>query len=98
MEYYVIADQATVLGFSLVGVDGWVAINKEDTEKAFDYVIKNSNIGIIIISISCANFIRDRLERYIFSEDFPLIVEIPDDKNPKSQNLRELVRKAVGVS
>ncbi len=98
MDYFVIGDEDTVLGFSLVGVIGQVACDKDSVEKAFDYALKRENTGIIIITISAANLIRDKVNQYMFSDEFPLLVEIPDSKHPHGENLRELAQKAIGVS
>ncbi len=98
MDYFVIGDEDTVLGFSLVGVAGKVAHTKEEVEKALDYAFKKENTGIIIITISAANLVRHIVDEHIFSDEFPLVVEIPDSEHPHGENLRELAQKSIGVS
>ena len=45
------------------------------------------------------DMIRSTVDRYLFSESFPLVVEIPaTGKEGKGRDLRELVNQAIGVS
>ena len=77
MTYFLIGDEDTVLGFAMVGVSGRVVANTEETESAFQDAISGGEAGIIIITEQAADFIRSRIENYMFTADFPLIVEIP---------------------
>ena len=58
MEYFVIGDDDTVLGFS----------------------------------------VRETVDHYLFSESFPLVVEIPSPGQAFKRDLRSLVNQAIGVS
>ena len=49
MKYFVIGDEDTVLGFSLVGVDGIKAETLSEVKNAFNTALKDSDYGIIII-------------------------------------------------
>lgn len=99
MKYYVIGDEDTVLGFSLAGVEGESASNPAEAAAAFDTAIANQEIGILAITERVADFIRPRVDRYLFSEAFPLIVEIPDrtGRMPDRPTLRETVNHAIGI-
>ena len=99
MKYFVIGDEDTVLGFGMVGVKGLSAANESETAAAFDEAIGNSDIGIIIITEKTADMIRQRVNRYLFTREFPLIIEIPDrnGKDPNRPGLREMVNKAIGI-
>ena len=96
MHYYVIGDQDTVLGFSLVGVSGMQATNPGEAKAAWNGALADKENGIIIITEDVADMIRSTVDRYLFSESFPLVVEIP--KEGKGRDLRELVNQAIGVS
>ncbi len=99
MKYFVIGDEDTVLGFSLVGVFGMQATNAEQARQAWTKALEDSSNGIIIITDVVANMIRPTVNQYLFSESFPLVVEIPSsrgDGNPT--DLRSLVNQAIGVS
>jgi V/A-type H+/Na+-transporting ATPase subunit F len=99
MRYYVIGDEDTVLGFGMVGVDGEAVRNPEEADKAFNDALSDEGIGIIIITERAADFIRELVDKYLFSEKFPLIVEIPDRKGsvPGKPKIREMVNHAIGI-
>lgn len=98
MDYFVIGDEDTVLGFSLVGVFGVVATCTDEAKAAWDKAIENRDYGVIIITEDVASLIRPVVDRYLFSETFPLVVEIPGRSGKPSRDLRTLVNEAIGVS
>lgn len=99
MRYFVIGDEDTVLGFSLVSTRGMVATNKHEADAAMRTALENHDYGIIIITQDVADMIRAEVDRYIFSESFPLMVEIPNKASGGvSRDLRALVNEAIGVS
>jgi V/A-type H+/Na+-transporting ATPase subunit F len=99
MNYRVIGDEEAVLGFGMVGVKGYAVSTKEETAAAFDQAISDADVGIIIMTETAADLIRNRVDRYLFSREFPLIVEIPGrgGRDPNRPGLREMVNKAIGI-
>ena len=62
MRMYLISDNTdTLTGMRLAGVDGVIANEKETLEKALNEVLKDKNIGIILLS---ERSIRSWLRRY----------------------------------
>ena len=99
MKYFVIGDEDTVLGFSLVGVFGMQATTAQQAMQAWDKALENPEHGIIIITDEVADLIRPVVNRYLFSETFPLVVEIPSPNSKQGPpDLRSLVNQAIGVS
>ncbi len=98
MKYYCIGDEDTVLGFSLVGLSGQAVHTAQEAASAWARAIEDRNNAVIIITESVADMIRDTVDRYLFSESFPLVVEIPDPGASSSRDLRTLVNEAIGVS
>ena len=100
MRYYIIGDEDAVLGFGLVGVEGKAVQNTEQAQEAFSTVLKQSDIGIIIITERIADLIRPQVDRFIFTRNFPLIVEIPDRRGPLAgkPGIREMVNQAIGIN
>ena len=99
MHYFVIGDEDTVLGFSLSGTPGIVATNQESALDALRVALEDKENAIILITIDIADLIREEVDRFIFSETFPLIVEIPNRASGgKSKDLRKLVNNAIGVT
>lgn len=99
MRYFVIGDEDTVLGFGLVGVDGVTASDEEEAHSAFDRALADSDVGVVIITERCAEMMRTTVERYLFTKDFPLILEIPDRQGtlPNRPTLRETANRAIGI-
>ncbi|MCK4515651.1 MAG: Vacuolar H+transporting two-sector ATPase F subunit, partial [Spirochaetaceae bacterium] len=69
-------------------------------QRAFDEALEREGVGIIIMTERVAQTIRAAVDRYVFTEEFPLIVEIPDrqGKLPGRPSLRDLVNDAIGVT
>lgn len=99
MKYVVIGDEDTVLGLGMVGVEGKVVHDAEEARAAFQNVLSDREVGIIIITERVAELIRALVNRYLFTESFPLIVEIPDRKGPLPgrKGIRETVNTAIGI-
>jgi len=99
MNYFVIGDEDTVLGFGLVGVKGMTARTKADADAAFQKALGDPETGIIIITERIADLIRPLVDKYLFTERFPLIVEIPDREGPVQgkPGIREMVNRAIGI-
>ncbi|MBI9105584.1 MAG: V-type ATP synthase subunit F [Spirochaetales bacterium] len=99
MNYFIIGDEDTVLGFELAGVSGASVDSISEAETAFTSALEDRNNGIIIITEGAADLIRDKVDQYLFSAAFPLIVEIPGSGGAKAghKDLRTLVNEAIGI-
>jgi V/A-type H+-transporting ATPase subunit F len=99
MKYSIIGDEDTVLGFGVVGVSGKVATNAEEAQRAFEDLLHDKETSIIIITERVANLMRATVDRYLFTENFPLIVEIPDRHGPVPDRpgIKEMVNTAIGL-
>jgi len=99
MKYSIIGDDDTVLGFAMVGVSGRTVRSPEEANRAFRDILADKDMGIIIITERVADMIRPLVDRFLFTETFPLIVEIPDrrGRQPNRPGIRELVNTAIGI-
>ncbi len=99
MKYSIIGDEDTVLGFGMVGVSGKVATSADEARRAFQVILEDKDISIIIITESVADMIRPTVDKYLFTVSFPLIVEIPDRHSTKTgrPGIREMVNAAIGL-
>jgi len=99
MKYFIIGDEDAVLGFGLVGIQGLKAENPQEAEVAFKTALEDRNIGIIIIESKIADMIRQIVDKYIFTEQFPLIVEVPGraGKDPGRPGIRTMKNEAIGI-
>ena len=100
MKFYCIADEDTVRGFRLAGIEAYVAADADQAISAISIAISKPDLGIIIITEHVASWIRSQIDTFRINRDRPLIVEIPGPEGPLSgrKSLREFVQEAVGVS
>ena len=100
MEFYVIGDRETVLGFRLAGVRGTIVETPDETEAALKEAFEREGTGIVLIPERVAETVRALVDRYLYTTSFPLIIEIPDRMGPMEGrgNIRDMIRNAVGVS
>jgi V/A-type H+-transporting ATPase subunit F len=99
MKFYVIADENTVAGFKLVGLEGEAVESAEGAREALEKAFESKETGIIIITERVADSIREEIEDFTFGHAFPLIIEVPDREGPVEgrMSIREMVNTAVGV-
>jgi V/A-type H+-transporting ATPase subunit F len=99
MKYFVIGDEDAVLGFGLVGVHGQTAASPEEAQRAFNLALEDKEVGIVIITERVAERIRPLVDRYVFTQNFPLIVEVPDRQGPLAgkPGIRQMVNQAIGI-
>jgi len=100
MKVFVIGDEYTTLGFSLVGITGVAVTNREDALRALDEATSDTEIGIILVTEDVASLIRREIDARVLGLRFPLILEVPGIKGPSSErmDIRQVIRKAVGIS
>ncbi|MBN1164683.1 MAG: V-type ATP synthase subunit F [Candidatus Krumholzibacteriota bacterium] len=100
MQFYVIADENTVTGFKLAGLEGEVVETAEEAREAMKKAFSSSEIGIIIVTERIAALIHEEMEEFIFGHTFPLIIEIPDRRGPLEDrvSIRKMVNSAVGLN
>jgi V/A-type H+-transporting ATPase subunit F len=99
MKTLVIADEDTVIGFSLAGVQGIIVTTEEEIRQAFEQAIQAEEIGILLITERSAQMIREKIDNWIIGGRQPLIVEIPDSQGPLEgrRTPHEFVKSAIGV-
>jgi V/A-type H+/Na+-transporting ATPase subunit F len=99
MKYAIIGDEETVLSFGMVGVSGKVATSPDEAETAFQEILEDKNVGIIIVTENVADMMRATVDKYLFTVSFPLIVEVPDRKGakPGRPGFKEMVNAAIGI-
>jgi len=100
MKFFVIGDEHTVTGFSLVGVRGEVARNGAEAGDILERLFQEKEAGVILITERLASEIRTQVDQHVYASRFPLVVEIPDRNGPLESRLdvREVVRRSIGVS
>ncbi len=102
MRIAAIGDQTTVAGLRLVGIrEAHVASTGEDAERKFEELLGAEGVGLIVITETLAEGMRQRLLRFAERKAaVPIVVEIPDKLGPlpkKVDIIKKLARRAVGV-
>ncbi len=99
MKLMVIGNHAAVLGFSLVGVDGWAATTAAAANEALDSILAAPDVGIILVTEDVSALIEARMESLKMHSTVPLVVEIPSPGGPPPGKaaLSEVVKKAIGI-
>ena len=99
MDFYVVADEDTVVGFRYAGVPGTIVRDAAATEKELNRLAEEQAQLIVITTERIANAARDTINRVRAEENFPLIVEIPGPEGPSedSPSLISMIREAVGI-
>ena len=99
MRMYILGNQDAVLGFSLVGVDGRIVTDAEQTKEALDAALADRSIGLLLITSDVARFDRERVDALKVNSLTPLVVEVPGaEVEEQPSSLKDLVQRAVGVN
>ncbi|MEM2110048.1 MAG: V-type ATP synthase subunit F [Candidatus Odinarchaeota archaeon] len=100
MKITVVADEDTVLGLKLAGVnETYTVTSPVEAENKIRELAERPDVGLIIITEQIGVKIR-KLINDIIRKGIPIILEIPDKTGPMKgveDPIRELVKKAVGV-
>ncbi|MBN2372674.1 V-type ATP synthase subunit F [bacterium] len=100
MRYYIIGDKETVLGFSLIGIEGAEVETKPQIMKAIKKAIDRQDVGIILITERAAEQASDIIENLLCDKKrCHLILSIPDTKGPLKgrRSLEEFIHSALGI-
>ena len=109
MEYFIIGERELVLAFKLVGVDGTVCENKDESLDAFNRITgKGSSVGapvaaerpkVLILTENISDMIEDEVLAWQKSGNYPLIVEIPGIEGHLKgrKTLTDAIREAIGI-
>lgn len=95
----VIADEATVTGFQLAGVEYAFALSGSEAEKKLDELLSDASFGIIIVTERMLEGCDWRLKKKVEATAKPIVVPIPDAEGQieQSESLSVLIKRALGI-
>lgn len=99
MESYLISDnEDTLLGMKLAGIEGELMTDDEAIVKKIDALIKEPNIGIIMLTHNIKVRIEDEvMKRKLVARD-TLIVEVPGPGEAiESDFITKYIRESIGL-
>ena len=99
MKFFCVADEDTVRGFRLAGVEGEAVATAAEADQAIRRAAQRPDLGILIVTDTVAADVRELVDDVRMNRDRPLIVEIPGPQGPMPgrKTLRQLVQEAVGI-
>ena len=100
MKFYCIADEDTVRGLRLAGVEGQPVTSAREAGVALGAAVAAPDIGLVILTQDVAAGIRAQIEAHRLAREQPLIVEIPGPAGPLPgyKSLHQIVQTAAGIS
>ncbi len=100
MKIAALCDKDTAIGLRLAGITRIQVTEKETMIHDFDELITQKDIGIMFITETIASAMGKTLKDYRLTNDFPIIVEIPDKHGRQPDRvdfISHLVKRAVGI-
>jgi len=99
VKFFCIADDDTLRGFRLAGVDGRAVQTAGETRQAIEDALRMPDCGIIIVTYAVADTVRDLIDTVRLERDRPLIIVIPGPGGApaEARGLRGFVQEAVGI-
>ncbi len=99
MRFFVIGDKETVVGFSLIGIEGLEVNSKTEAINALKKVLSRKDIGIILITEKTAKRIQSTIDELLCQKRCILVLQIPDFTGvlQNQSSVEELVLSALGV-
>jgi len=99
MKFFLIGDEYTVLGYSLVGINGVIVNNAQEANDALNAVTKDPDVGIILITQRIASEIQHLVEMARLEMSTPIVLEIPDRQGPMEgrESALSVVQRLIGI-
>jgi V/A-type H+/Na+-transporting ATPase subunit F len=99
MKFFLIGDEYTVLGYSLVGINGIIVNNAQEATDALHTVTKDPDVGIILITQRIAAEIRLLVDTTRLEMSTPVVLEIPDRQGPMEdrESALSVVQRLIGI-
>jgi len=99
MKLFLIGDEFTVLGYSLVGILGIAVSSKEEAADALKQATQDPEVGVVLITQPVASEIQPQLDQVKLRMTTPIVLEIPDRKGPVEdrESALDIVRRLIGI-
>ncbi|MBI5389060.1 V-type ATP synthase subunit F [Candidatus Woesearchaeota archaeon] len=91
----VVGDSKFILGFQLAGIRKTVIADEQNPLRTLREVMQDKNVGIVIVDEDCLNKVHPHDRRFI--EDSVQPVVIPLSTKASQDNLRQLIKRSIGV-
>ncbi len=87
------------MGLRLAGIEGVVVHEREDFIKTLEDLIKDPNIGIILMTTIIVDLAPEIISEYKLNLKSPLLVEIPDRHGSANigETIDSYISEAIGI-
>lgn len=99
MKLFIIGDEFTVLGYSLVGIRGIVVSDREEAASALKEATQDPDVGILLVTQPVASEIQPLLDEVKLKMAMPVVLEIPDRSGPIEgrESTLAIVQRLIGI-
>lgn len=100
MRVFCISDNVdTQMGLRLAGIEGVVVHTKEEVITTLDELIKDPDIGIILMTTIIVDLAPEIISEYKLNLRSPLLVEIPDRHGSANigETIDSYISEAIGI-
>jgi len=99
LKFYCIADEDTVRGFRLAGVEGRAVTAPSEAAAALHAAAARRDVGVVILTDAVAAGIRAEVDAVRAAPARPLVVEVPGPGGPMRgrKTLGDFVQEAIGI-
>ncbi len=100
MKSFLISDKRDALvGMRLAGIDGVLALTREEVLDAVKKAVKNEDIGILILTENLVDLVEEEILKLKLKAKRPLIVEIPGrhGSTRSADKITNYIRDSVGI-
>lgn len=98
MSIFVVGDENTVIGFSLVGIEGEAVTGEDAARAALGEAVDREGVEIVLVTEQWAGRMRETVDQLKMNRSRPLVLEIPGDgTEAEGTSLRDLVQRAAGI-
>ena len=99
MKFFLIGDEITVTGYSMIGVRGVVVNNGQEAADALKKATQDPDMGIVLITQRIASEIRQLVDEARLELATPVVLEIPDRFGPveEKETALNLVQRLIGI-
>jgi len=99
MNFFCIADRQSSLGFKFSGIETREVSTRSESLEALRVSLAVENVGVILVTERAADFIRPEIDKLIYQQDLPLILEIPSrGKLRRKKSIGDFLKQAIGIS
>jgi V/A-type H+-transporting ATPase subunit F len=95
----VLGDTSTVGALRLAGIEGRTVDPSDDCARAFDEMLRQEDLGVLLVTEPVAQQIRSRVEQAKLGRRLPLVLEIPARGAPSApaDDLVARVARMIGL-